>query len=332
MDKVSIIIPIYNSEKYLKRCLDSVLEQNYSNIEIILINDGSTDKSIDIIKSYLSHPKIILLNQENQGQSIARNNGIKIASGKYITFLDSDDWINKNYIGNLYKAISNGNSDISVSNAVLAYDNGKAKRMNKFQFYKLSSEEALNELLLDGVVKSYAWGKMYKTELFIKNQIEFPSGMYYEDLATLLKLFYSANNISFVNEYDYFYYQNNNSSSRKPNRKNFNDRLQALCIINRFLIEKNIKDKFKKNFNHLCIFHLSLIIKQSYLWKIDIDKNYYIAEILKLIDENSLSIELIRKCNLKRLNFIELSIFIYSEQLYKMYILYKVIIKKFVFF
>ena len=113
MFEVSIIIPIYNAEKYLKRCLDTVVNQSFESLEIILINDGSTDESLRIMKEYKgNHNNIEIINQENSGQGEARNKGISIAKGKYITFADADDWLSENYIQVLYDALLKNNADI----------------------------------------------------------------------------------------------------------------------------------------------------------------------------------------------------------------------------
>lgn len=119
MPKVSIIVPVYNVEKYLRKCIDSLVNQTLNDIEIICINDGSTDKSLKILKEYKNKDsRIILLNQENSGQSVARNRGIEIAKGEYLGFVDPDDWIDLDYYEKLYNAAIGTNADIATAGII----------------------------------------------------------------------------------------------------------------------------------------------------------------------------------------------------------------------
>jgi len=123
---ISVIIPIYNSEKYLKRCIDSIINQTYKNIEIICINDGSTDESYNILKQYeIKDNRIIILNKLNQGVSSARNDGIRISKGQYITFVDSDDWLELDAIENMVYLAKNKESDAIRKNYYLKTSNKK---------------------------------------------------------------------------------------------------------------------------------------------------------------------------------------------------------------
>ena len=128
MPKVSIIVPIYNSEKYMEKCIDSILNQTLNDIEIILVNDGSTDSSLEIAERYKQRDKrVIIINQINSGPSIARNNGIKIATGKYIGFVDSDDYIEKTMYEKLFEVADNNKVNVAMCNynEIFLYDNKK---------------------------------------------------------------------------------------------------------------------------------------------------------------------------------------------------------------
>ena len=128
-DKISIIVPVYNVEKYLSECLDSIINQSYKNIEIILINDGSTDSSLEICQKYQKNDKRIkLISQANKGLSISRNNGMKIATGKYIMFVDSDDIIHSRMIEVLYKEIKNNKCQMAVCKFKLFVDKFEEKK------------------------------------------------------------------------------------------------------------------------------------------------------------------------------------------------------------
>ena len=219
-DLISIVIPVYNVEKYLERCLQSVVDQTYKDIEIILVDDGSTDESKIICDLYESNDsRIKVIHKENGGLSDARNAGIDIAKGKYISFIDSDDYVEKDYIKSMYDAIKKDNSDISVSLHVIKYENGKTKFKFENQCDKIvNAKQALEMMLYDDGLDLSAWGKLYKTVFF--NNIKFPKGRIFEDAATTYKLMDKAEKISLVNQYLYNYMIRNNSiSSGKFNEK-----------------------------------------------------------------------------------------------------------------
>lgn len=128
MKKISVIVPVYNTEKYIKKCIRSIIEQTLKEIEIIIVNDGSKDKSLEIIKDLMKQDRRIkLINKENEGVSSARNSGIKMAKGKYIQFIDSDDWIEKEFLEKMYDFAEKENVDIVVSDYYEDYSNGKIK-------------------------------------------------------------------------------------------------------------------------------------------------------------------------------------------------------------
>ena len=220
MAEISIIVPVYKVEKYIYRCVDSILKQSFENFELILVDDGSTDESKIICDLYESNDsRIKVIHKENGGLSDARNAGIDIAKGKYISFIDSDDYVEKDYIKSMYDAIKKDNSDISVSLHVIKYENGKTKFKFENQCDKIvNAKQALEMMLYDDGLDLSAWGKLYKTVFF--NNIKFPKGRIFEDAATTYKLMDKAEKISLVNQYLYNYMIRNNSiSSGKFNEK-----------------------------------------------------------------------------------------------------------------
>lgn len=208
---ITVIVPIYKTEKYLQRCVDSIINQTYKNLEIILVDDGSPDNSGQICDLYAKLDKRVkVLHKKNGGLSDARNAGIDIAQGEYISFLDSDDWIDERYIDRLYQLLINSNSDISVCNFVRTSHENIQVDNAKIEVYEYSNFQALEQLFGEYNVQMVtAWGKLYKRELFI--DIRYPVGRIHEDEYTTYKLIYLAKKIIFTREKLLYYWQRNDS-------------------------------------------------------------------------------------------------------------------------
>lgn len=210
---ISIIVPIYNVDKYLERCINSIINQTYKNIEIILVDDGSTDSCFDICKQYSEiDSRIIIYKKENGGLSSARNYGFRKSNGKYIIYIDSDDFVSNKYVENLYNAIDTTNSEIAISSFYLVNEDGKLiekKKKETFEIKTFSNDKALEELLLQKKFDSSAWGKIYLKKFFEK--FHYPEGKLYEDLPITYKIFLESNRIAYINSFDYFYVQRENS-------------------------------------------------------------------------------------------------------------------------
>ena len=217
--KVSIIIPIYNEELYLEQCLESVYSQTYSNLEIILINDGSTDQSGEICKCFMKKdPRVIYYEQENYGQGIARNKGIEKSTGKYITFIDADDWVDEKYIEILLDTIADCSADI-VRAGIQHYDEMQGV------FKKLDIPEAQSDDILCYAVPQIA-GNLYEKKLFIANEIKMPKGKY-EDLAVYPLLVMKSRKVKYVDA-TLYYYRINTGNSTMDNVDNVSDFRGAL--------------------------------------------------------------------------------------------------------
>lgn len=200
---ITIVVPIYNVEQYLERCIKSIVSQTYENIEILLVNDGSPDNSQKIMEKWGKKDKRIkCLYKENGGLSDARNYGIKRSKGKYICFIDSDDYIDKDYVKKLYYAIKENNAEISWCNIRTVNDNGKTGTINQ------------NEEDLWSFEMASACNRLFLKDLFIKNDISFPKGLWYEDLATTPRLFFKAKKVVFVDSELYSYYYNSESITK----------------------------------------------------------------------------------------------------------------------
>lgn len=180
MVKISLIIPIFNVAKYLRQCLDSIYAQIEPNYEIILINDGSTDNSKDICDEYkLKFSQTIVVHKENGGLSEARNTGIKIATGEYICFIDSDDWLRPDAISILLNFAIKNQCQVVQGSFYYAYDNYLLYYNNVKTTLILDRVQAMKELLKNESIKNFAWGKIYKTEIVKKHL--FIKGVYFED-------------------------------------------------------------------------------------------------------------------------------------------------------
>lgn len=210
-DLISIVIPVYNVEKYIDDCLISVLNQSYSNIEIILVNDGSTDRSGQICDKYLEQDKRIkVIHKKNGGLSDARNVGIENSIGKYITFIDSDDIVTDDFIYYLYNLIVKYKVDMSVCAYSVVTKDGK--HLNTGIGYterKMNRIETLDNMLCENGFTVSSCAKMYLLKLF--DDIEFPIGKLCEDNATTYKLIEKCDYIAYGNESKYLYYKRDNS-------------------------------------------------------------------------------------------------------------------------
>lgn len=213
-DLISIVVPIYNVDKYLNKCIDSIINQTYKNIEIILVDDGSTDSSGKICDEYLKiDSRICVIHKKNGGLSDARNYGIEKAQGIYIGFIDSDDFINENMFELLYNNIIENNADISICGRYINYEDGREiiqhKNLIKFAMDK---KEGLIKLNSFSYFDMSACDKLYKRELF--DNIRFPFGKKCEDYYTMYKLFDKSDTIFYDSTPMYHYYQREGSISR----------------------------------------------------------------------------------------------------------------------
>ena len=236
---VTVVVPVYNVEKYLKRCVDSLINQTYKNLEIILVDDGSTDNSGKLCNDYAKDDsRIKVVHKKNGGLSDARNAGIDIASGKYISFVDSDDWLTIDAIEILYNNIKKYNAEISSASMIEIFsDKNNIIIEPKYEctiFDTISGLE--NMMYLHGITNS-ACAKLYKTELF--DDIRFPKGKLYEDLGTTYKVYAKSSKSVLINRVIYYYFQNINSIMHY---KYSSRRMEGIPFA------KNICDFFEKNY------------------------------------------------------------------------------------
>ena len=269
--KLSVIIPVYNVENYLKKCIESLIQQDYDNYEVILVNDGSTDKSLEICEDYQKkYPEIIkVFSQKNNGQASARNYGFKKSNADYVFFIDSDDYIKTNCLGTLMSQVSN--FDILVfnqfevkgnkENFVRSFDNNIKDIRKK---YILSTPGPCNKIISAKFLKSI--------------NFSFPEKMIYEDLAIIPSLGIYTDKIVF-DESAYYYYVQRDGSTMNQNKynKKLEDIFKAIGCL-----EKNFKNQYREEIEYITIMHL---LKNASLRFLDFKKTDQLLKINKIIKE-----------------------------------------------
>lgn len=207
---ISIIIPVYNVEKYLRDALDSVVNQTYTNLEIIIVNDGSTDNSLDICNEYAKNDRrIIVISIQNSGAAVARNRGLDCATGEFMVFVDSDDYCPLNSIESLYDSYKNEQVDLVIGNSLTIQDNGQnsdISRKNDRVREVISGVEMIRRLLIGA---SAPWARLYKKSLW--EGLRFPEGVINEDEPILIQVYSRCNKILMLEEVVYYYRKRENS-------------------------------------------------------------------------------------------------------------------------
>ena len=230
--RLSIVIPVYNVEKYLVRCLDSLVFQMNNEVEIVLVDDESTDSSWLICKKYSDkYENVLAVKQKHSGLSAARNMGIKYSKGEYIGFVDSDDYVGENYFGNILKVINNVHLDIIIFNFAFQYSNRlqQSKNYNSWNNGKIAKKNVINTL----PNSSYAWNKIYRRSLFRK--VQYPIGQYYEDVNTTYKLVDQSKTFFYIDKVMYYYVQRSSSIMHHSSKKKVVDNLLANLQLYKFL-------------------------------------------------------------------------------------------------
>lgn len=207
MPKISIIVPVYNMEQFLGRCLDSILSQTFQDFEVLLVNDGSTDNSGQICREYArKDPRIVLIDKENGGLSSARNSGLDAAKAEYVGFVDSDDHIAPDMYQFLYQNLVKHDADISICSFYFKYEDGRICHAKPGGVCRcMNNEEAIRTLLGRKHFENYVWDKLYKKVLF--DGIRFPENELYEDIAVTYRLLDSSKTVIYESEPKYYYVQ-----------------------------------------------------------------------------------------------------------------------------
>lgn len=217
---ISVIVPVYNVEPYLRQCLDSIISQTYRNIEIIVIDDGSTDGCPQICDEYRERDgRVVIFHTENRGLSAARNLGIDKARGEWIMFVDSDDWVEPDYCRLPYEAAVEHDADLVIFSIILEGSTEESQKQDNNISGVLSAREAV----VNG--RPAAWNKFYHRSLF--NMVRYPEGRLFEDIATTHRIIYQAKKIIFLNERLYHYRIRKDSLSHKKDKRFYRELFRA---------------------------------------------------------------------------------------------------------
>lgn len=290
--KISVVLPVYNVANYLRKCLDSLVNQTFEDFEVICVNDGSTDLSLGILEGYaLSDSRFKIISQENQGLSGARNTGIQHVQGEYVLFVDSDDWLEENALEELYNHVKGFNSDITMFKFKF-YD----ESTSEFSEGPFSNLEVIDSTFYTGNFNYYdvldiifkishaPFNKLYKTSFLRDLDAKFLYGSYYEDLEFFYKVFLKAKKVSVLPQYLYYYRLRDQSISTSGDEGSF-DIFKVLDSTKQTIIDANIYEEVKDEWLMFIIVNLKFV----YLRIKDEFKNRYIQLMKEKYNDYSLN-------------------------------------------
>ena len=284
MTKLSIIVPVYNVEKYLPKCLESLIKQTLKDIEIICVNDGSMDNSLAILKEFASKDsRIRIIDNQHQGVAKTRNTGIEQSTGEYIGFVDSDDYIDIDFFEKLYNSATKSNSDIAIASIL--------KHKNFFNIYNAKYTKEETAITIQDKIKLcedkkhfffYAWNKIYHSGFIKENNIKFSEGQIYEDVMFAIKALYYSNKIISVYGTKYHYIEHENSLTKYKDKtgEKEHDLIKAYSELQEFCNSKNIEIPERLNYYTKENFGFILnLYKGKYQSKIQLFNIFTIATI-----------------------------------------------------
>lgn len=265
--KFSVIVPVYNVEKFLAKCLDSILSQDFDDYEIIAVNDGSTDSSLEILNEYSKlTDKIKIIDQPNKGLGGARNTAIEIACGEFLVFVDSDDFISPKMLSTLSVYFDEFNLDI------LSFDLTPVYLYESTELPDIEPDCSTGDFnIID--IKSFliseptACAKAYRRTLYTENNIRFPERLWYEDLATVYRLVPFANKIGYLKKPLYYYVQQPNSITHSANTTRMMEIITAFNIVQSYFKEIGCFDEYYNELEWLCVKHVMYYSAHRFLTK-----------------------------------------------------------------
>lgn len=296
---ISVIIPIYNVEKYIDNCIVSIVNQTYTNLEIILVDDGSPDNCPEICDNWASRDnRIKVIHKENGGLSDARNAGLAVATGDFIAFVDSDDWIDTQMYQVLYNSIINTNSDIASCGAKRVWLDGRAscELINITNDYVLENEDIMKALITSNGLLQVVWNKLYRKKII--EDIKFPVGLIHEDEFWSWRAIARAGRVVVIKESFYNYLQRDDSIMGAGFSTNSLLVIQAKSERQSFIEEfmPNLTDLGRKDLNFTCM-HIAISILQTMKYKESI---YYLYKLKKIIKKYPLKKEFLHTLPFKQ--------------------------------
>ena len=246
---ISVVIPVYNVEKYVGKCLSSLVEQTFRDFEVIAVNDGSTDDSLEILRHFeQKYDFIHVLSQKNAGMSQARNAGMELARGEYLSFVDSDDYVAPTFLAELYEACAACDADIACCYYYYHFIENDFLFEYPFRCKGVYNRtQAMNKLLRDVQIQSLVWNKLYRRSLFSDYGITFPS-MCFEDMATANRVFTHARRVVVLDRPLYYYNQRSMSTLATMNANKINDFIRAIALVRRSLEKNGLYEKYRKSY------------------------------------------------------------------------------------
>lgn len=320
--KISCIVPVYNVEKYIGKCLDSILNQSFKDFEVILIDDGSTDDSGKICDEYEKiDDRIKVIHKTNGGLSDARNTGIENAKGDYFIFIDSDDYIEENMFEILYNLNIDNNTEIAACDKAFVFeDTGKIEYGNETNTVHILNPEETFKIIVDFYKKlgMEMWNKLYSKKLF--DNVRFPKGKNFEDQATQYKLIFLSNKISYIEKSMYYYLRRDNSITTQK----YSDKEKQ-----RFEMVNSMVNYIKQYHTDIVSEVVTYKILSSNLTIVNkmIKSNIYDEEFLKIVIKDTFNeSKYLKKKSLKYIRRLQLFLLIYMWPIYKL--MYKILYGK----
>ncbi|MEW8956833.1 glycosyltransferase family 2 protein [Clostridium sp.] len=302
MIDISIVIPAYNIENYISRSLDSIINQGFQNFEVLVVNDGSKDNTEKIVRAYEDRDtRIKLINKPNGGVSSARNLGLKKSTGKYIMFIDGDDWIEPKTLESLYKRVEEEEADIALCDFYYDYDNEKLEYATDLKVKNIKGKDYAKKILTEEAYMCI-WNKVFKRDIFLKNHIDFPEDISLgEDFITLVKIALNVNKVVKVDEAFIHYIQREGSITKVLNNKVYGI-FNAIDNLSEYLKTKGIYDEFKEEIEMARFLHTFYyrvmgvndptdIHKELYnrwaSWRNEIKSNKYYNDYIRKMDKKT---------------------------------------------
>lgn len=279
--KLSIIVPVYNVEKYVEKCLKTLVAQEIDNYEVIVVVDGSTDNSISIVRNFADkYPNIIKYFEiENQGLSAARNFGLSKACGEYVGFVDSDDYIDIDMYKKMYEHAKQQKCDVVVCDYFKVTQNGKERV--KLQ---IKDNDSIDSIIIKA--RPYAWNKLFKRSLFNRYNIKFPQGLIFEDICSIYPLMMVASNIQYVDNCCYNYVYTRSDSIMNNRQRDDNKIFEVLGIFNKYCIENNLIEQYEGLVCEINVRHIFYRLREMHNYNTLMYNMKFICESFKYLNTN----------------------------------------------